>query len=76
MKRFMRDPRPGPRYQRPSHPAEEGVPSAIAVINPKQHGDVYPDKDLAGVGIAYKIAEAILDDRRQAIDHRPTVHCP
>ena len=40
------------------HPAEEGVPSALAVINPKQHGDVYPDKDLAGVGIAYKIAEA------------------
>jgi single-stranded-DNA-specific exonuclease len=41
-------------------PAEEGIPPAFAVINPKQHGDVYPDKDLAGVGIAYKIAEALL----------------
>ncbi|MCK7485395.1 MAG: hypothetical protein MZU97_07410 [Bacillus subtilis] len=35
------------------------LPPALAVINPKQHGDPYPDKDLAGVGIAYKIAEAL-----------------
>ncbi len=42
------------------HPAEGDLPPALAVINPKQHGDAYPDKDLAGVGIAYKIAEALL----------------
>jgi single-stranded-DNA-specific exonuclease len=41
------------------HPDGENLPEAFAVINPKQHGDVYPDKDLAGVGIAYKIAEAL-----------------
>jgi single-stranded-DNA-specific exonuclease len=41
------------------HPAEGDLPPALAVINPKQHGDIYPDKDLAGVGIAYKIAEAL-----------------
>ncbi|HET7143603.1 MAG TPA: single-stranded-DNA-specific exonuclease RecJ [Anaerolineales bacterium] len=41
------------------HPAEGDLPHALAVINPKQHGDLYPDKDLAGVGIAYKIAEAL-----------------
>jgi single-stranded-DNA-specific exonuclease len=41
------------------HPAEGDLPPACAVINPKQHGDIYPDKDLAGVGIAYKIAEAL-----------------
>lgn len=41
------------------HPDGENIPSALAVINPKQHGDPYPDKDLAGVGIAYKIAEAL-----------------
>ena len=41
------------------HPDGENLPPAFAVINPKQHGDVYPDKDLAGVGIAYKIAEAL-----------------
>ncbi|CAG0960929.1 Single-stranded-DNA-specific exonuclease RecJ [Anaerolineales bacterium] len=44
------------------HPAEGDLPPAFAVINPKQPGDIYPDKDLAGVGIAYKIAEALLDD--------------
>jgi single-stranded-DNA-specific exonuclease len=42
------------------HPAEGDLPPAFAVINPKQPGDIYPDKDLAGVGIAYKIAEALL----------------
>jgi single-stranded-DNA-specific exonuclease len=29
------------------HPAEGALPEALAVINPKQYGDVYPDKDLA-----------------------------
>lgn len=41
------------------HPDGDLLPPALAVINPKQHGDMYPDKDLAGVGIAYKIAEAL-----------------
>ncbi|HSB01808.1 MAG TPA: single-stranded-DNA-specific exonuclease RecJ, partial [Anaerolineales bacterium] len=45
------------------HPDGENLPPALAVINPKQHGDPYPDKDLAGVGIAYKIAEALLQAR-------------
>ncbi len=42
------------------HPDGENLPAALVVINPKQHGDPYPDKDLAGVGIAYKIAEALV----------------
>jgi len=42
------------------HPDGEHLPPALAVINPKQHGDPYPDKELAGVGIAYKIAEALV----------------
>src|SRR6185503_6932332 len=41
------------------HPDGGSLPPALAVINPKQHGDLYPDKDLAGVGIAYKIIEAL-----------------
>jgi len=35
------------------------LPAAIAVINPKQPGDPYPDKDLAGVGLAYKLIEGL-----------------
>ena len=46
------------------HPDGTNLPPALAVINPKQHGDIYPDKDLAGVGIAYKIAEALLTVRQ------------
>lgn len=42
-------------------PAEGDLPRALAVINPKQAGDPYPDKDLAGVGVAYKIAQALFD---------------
>src|SRR5512133_1335969 len=45
------------------HPDGLNLPSAFAVINPKQHGDPYPDKDLAGVGIAYKIIEALMQTR-------------
>ncbi|HRQ33722.1 MAG TPA: single-stranded-DNA-specific exonuclease RecJ, partial [Anaerolineales bacterium] len=41
------------------HPDGDDLPAALAVINPKRRGDPYPDKDLAGVGIAYKIVEAL-----------------
>lgn len=51
------------------HPAEGDLPPAFAVINPKQPGDKYPDKDLAGVGIAYKIAEALMGDGQQTTDN-------
>jgi len=50
-------------------PAGE-IPEALAVINPKQEGDTYPEKYLAGVGLAYKIAEALVaDDGLQTADH-------
>ncbi len=42
------------------HPLTE-LPDAVAIINPKQPGDTYPEKDLAGVGLAYKLASALLD---------------
>jgi single-stranded-DNA-specific exonuclease len=35
------------------------LPKALAVINPKKPSDPYPNKDLSGVGVAYKIAEAL-----------------
>jgi single-stranded-DNA-specific exonuclease len=42
-------------------PADGPLPSAFCVVNPKQMGDSYPDKDLAGVGVAYKIIQALLE---------------
>jgi single-stranded-DNA-specific exonuclease len=50
------------------HPDGLSLPPALAVINPKQHNDPYPDKDLAGVGIAYKIAEALFSLLPSAFD--------
>jgi len=49
------------------HPAAGELPPALAVINPKQPGDTYPDKDLAGVGVAYKIAQALIEASEQRI---------
>lgn len=40
------------------------VPPAVAVINPRQEGCPYPFKDLAGVGLAYKLAQALLRTAR------------
>lgn len=53
------------------HPDGDSLPPALAVINPKQHGDPYPDKDLAGVGIAYKIAEALFSVQQPADGFQP-----
>ncbi len=50
------------------HPDGVNLPPAFAVINPKQHGDPYPDKDLAGVGIAYKIVEALFKSRDSRLE--------
>ncbi len=37
------------------------LPNALAVIDPKREDDTYAEKMLAGVGIAYKIAEALME---------------
>jgi len=42
-------------------PADGDLPIAYSVVNPKQMNDLYPDKDLAGVGVAYKIVQALLE---------------
>jgi len=43
------------------HLPGEVIPQADAVINPKQPGDYYPYKDLAGVGLAYKLVQGYLN---------------
>ncbi len=37
-----------------------GIPDAVAVINPAQPGCPYPNKDLCGAGVAFKLAHALL----------------
>lgn len=35
------------------------LPDAYAIIHPKKEGSLYPFKDLAGVGVAFKVAHAL-----------------
>ncbi len=39
--------------------AHEGVPNALAVLNPNQQDCAYPCKALCGAGVAFKIAQAL-----------------
>jgi single-stranded-DNA-specific exonuclease len=41
------------------HEPEGTLPPAYAVINPKRHDCSYPDKHLAGVGVALKLVQAL-----------------
>jgi single-stranded-DNA-specific exonuclease len=41
------------------HEPEGTLPPALAVINPKRHDCSYPDKNLAGVGVALKVVQAL-----------------
>ena len=48
------------------HPLDD-VPPALAVVDPKQRGDAYPDNNLAGVGVAYKLVQALTSDGTSSI---------
>jgi single-stranded-DNA-specific exonuclease len=41
------------------HEPDAVLPPAFAVINPKRHDCAYPDKYLAGVGVALKLVQAL-----------------
>jgi single-stranded-DNA-specific exonuclease len=41
------------------HEPDAELPDACAVVNPKRHDCSYPDKNLAGVGVALKLVQAI-----------------
>ena len=41
------------------HEPDSALPPALAVINPRRSDCAYPDKDLAGVGVAFKVVQAL-----------------
>jgi single-stranded-DNA-specific exonuclease len=44
-------------------PGPQGNPSALAVVNPNQPGCAYPCKALCGAGVAFKVAQGLIERR-------------
>ncbi|MBQ7454067.1 MAG: single-stranded-DNA-specific exonuclease RecJ, partial [Selenomonadaceae bacterium] len=45
-------------------PALEDLQSAVAVVNPNQRGCPYPEKNLCGAGVAFKLCQALMNHLR------------
>src|SRR5277367_237236 len=44
-------------------PGPDGMPTALAVLNPNQSACEYPSKALCGAGVAFKLAQALMERR-------------
>jgi len=52
-------------------PGQDGMPTALAVLNPNQPGCEYPCKTLCGAGVAFKLAQALMERRLTHRDQAP-----
>jgi single-stranded-DNA-specific exonuclease len=52
-------------------PGLDGTPIALAVLNPNQSGCEYPCKALCGAGVAFKLAQALMERRLTHRDQAP-----
>ena len=50
-------------------PGPDGVPNALEVVNPNQAGCEYPYKQLCGAGVAFKVAQGLMQRRLEARDY-------
>jgi single-stranded-DNA-specific exonuclease len=49
-------------------PGPDGVPNAFTVVNPNQKGCDYPYKQLCGAGVAFKVAQGLMQRRLDTKD--------
>ena len=57
------------------HECKDELPDAVAVVDPHRKDRTYPHQNLAGVGVAFKLASAILGDQQVVLDRFSDLLC-
>jgi len=57
------------------HECKGSLPEAAAVVDPHRPDDGYPHRELAGVGVAFKLASAILGDQAAVLAEYADLVC-
>lgn len=57
------------------HECKEQLPNAVAVVDPHRPDGGYPHKNLSGVGVAFKLAAALLGDQEAVLEEYTDMVC-
>ena len=57
------------------HECKQDLPCALAVVDPHRKSDTYPHRNLAGVGVAFKLAAAIVGSQEIILERFSDLLC-